>query len=386
MNKYKKIIWCYVSPKKKNPDTLYLTKKDINHLFRIYQKYNLESESIDDVKIEYIADRDHLIRYVIKELDILLKIGGTFTLLSTYTSAHAIFIRSKSQIKYEFSVATNGRYYLKKQEKVGHKYFLKYKKECKTLPEGDTIERWSFGIITDGRKNEQVERLVESIIQLDIPYYEIILCGPFCIENFKNHPVIILDDVILDKDIRAPITRKKNKIANKSKYNNLCIMHDRYKFPEDWYKNMKMYGNYFDLLVQPNIGAKGGRIVDWIEYNGMPSKIFFNHTGLLRYSKWSSTWYVPGGFLIIKNNLYKNTLLDYNLFWDELEDVQFSQIGNLKGWFCYIDTNNKVYSFSDRLSEISLNKYLFPNKFKLIFRTMTTLIKQLIVHNFNKKS
>ena len=109
-----KAIWAYKISKDRQADTLYLSNKDINHLSRVYNKYSIKPESLIEVRVDYLLDRHSLIRYIIKELDILLKKGGRFIINSTYTARHANFIRSKSQIKYEFSTSTNGRYILEK--------------------------------------------------------------------------------------------------------------------------------------------------------------------------------------------------------------------------------------------------------------------------------
>jgi hypothetical protein len=281
----KKVIWSYKKPKIEEKDTLYLDTKDINHLIRVHNKYNLQPESFDEVYVNFLADREYLIRFIIKELDILLKIGGRFIIKSTYSAAHANYIRSKSQIKNEFSLSTNGRYSLISQNIKNDILKLEYIKKEPTLGYSDSINKWSFGIITNGKKNEQVCRLVDSIIKQNIPNYEIIICGPFQNNSYKNIPITILDDVVLKDDIRAPITIKKNNIAKVAKYENLMIMHDRYLLPDDWFIKMKQYGNFFDLITMLNIGPNGGRVTnDWNKYVGKPSAIhlvFLLYTELL---------------------------------------------------------------------------------------------------------
>ena len=112
---FKKIIWSN-SKQKSEKDTLYLSRKDINHLERIWTKYKIIPQSIDEVQINFIVDRHKLIRFIIKELDILLVVGGKFLITSTHNSFHGNFIRSLDQIKYEFSVSTNGRYNMLEQK------------------------------------------------------------------------------------------------------------------------------------------------------------------------------------------------------------------------------------------------------------------------------
>ena len=209
----KKVIWKTKNKLKQDKSIFYLSKKDINHLDRIYTKYNLQPESFDEVQIDYLCDREYLIRYIIKELDILLKVGGKFIINSTFTSYHGLYLRSKSQIKYEFSVATSGRYGLTLQDIQDNKLKLEYTKGNNTLLFDDCIKKWSFGIITNGQKNAQVCKLIDSIKNQNIPNYEILICGYFDYKNSDNLPIVSIDDVLLIDDIRAPITLKKNKIA-----------------------------------------------------------------------------------------------------------------------------------------------------------------------------
>ncbi len=196
-----------------------------------------------------------------------------------------------------------------KQEIKARRNFLVYIKRQNTLLQSDSIDKWSFGIITNGKKKNQVEDLIESIVLQNIPNYEIIICGTFKSDKF---PVILLDDVKIENEIRGPITIKKNKIVERAKYENLILMHDRYLLPNDWFQRMKNYGNYFDILAIPNIGPNGGRVNDWGEHNGKPSQIYNEKSNILPYDTWSDGWYSQGGLLVIKKNLYNLIKLSFN--------------------------------------------------------------------------
>jgi hypothetical protein len=374
---FKKIIWSNSKQKSEN-DILYLSIDDINHLERIWTKYKITPQSIDEVHINFLADRNKLIRFIIKELDILLVLGGKFLINSTHSNFHGNFIRSLDQIKYEFSVSTNGRYNMLKQEIKARRNFLVYIKRKNTLLQSDSIDKWSFGIITNGKKKNQVEDLIESIVLQKIPNYEIIICGDFKSDKF---PVILLDDVKIENEIRGPITIKKNKIVQRAKYENLILMHDRYLLPNDWFQRMKNYGNYFDLLAIPNIGLKGGRVNDWGEHKGKPSQIYRETSYILPYNTWSDGWYSQGGLLVIKKNLYNLIKLDNRLFWGELEDIQFSQLANLNGLFYYIDVQNKIFTFSERLIEFKeINKLSYFKKHVYYY---IVKIKNMALHYLN---
>jgi hypothetical protein len=383
---YKKVVWSHYQPKVREKDVLYLTKSDVNHLVRIYKRYNINPESVPVVEIRFLTDRDKLLRFIIKELDILLIEGGKFVIQSTYSADHGKFIRSLDQIKHEFSISTNYRYKNIVVEKVDTSVITSYKKIKKILPVDDTINRWTFGIVTDGNKSERVAALIDSITKLKIPSYEIIICGRYD-QNTKSNELRILDDVVNVDDIRVPICRKKNKIALAASYNNLIIVHDRYLFPSDWYVNMVSYGNYYELLSMPNIGPNKGRVSDWNVFSCHPSGTVRNDLVLPEYSSWSPWWYSQGGVLIIKKNLFVDNLLDERLHWGELEDVQWSQIGSLQGWLYYFDINNKLFTNSLRLPESktsTLKIFYLAKLSRAFFLSSLQLIKNIFNYFINK--
>ncbi|KXK07440.1 MAG: hypothetical protein UZ21_OP11001001064 [Microgenomates bacterium OLB22] len=53
------------------------------------------------------------------------------------------------------------------------------KKNTSTAIPGDSIQKWTFGIITNGVRLDLIEEIITSIKQQKIPYYEIIICGNY---------------------------------------------------------------------------------------------------------------------------------------------------------------------------------------------------------------
>ena len=149
-------------------------------------------------------------------------------------------------------------------------------------------------------------------------------------------------------NIRAPTPAKKNKIIKEAKYNNLCILHDRFTLPESWYSNFKRYGNYFDALCLPTIDLHGNRFrVDWMNFN-YPVTQIKKQNRALEYNRWTPEVIIQGGILIVKRSLILDFMLDERLHWDELEDMQFSKQVYLGGALINVDVNNFVYSESVR--------------------------------------
>ncbi len=343
-NQYKKAIWSYTQ---QEDNDLCLDKHDVNHLHQIYRKYKVTPETLEKVAVEFIIQRERLSRFIIKELDILLIVGGVFEVTIVNSKSHSNYFCSRDQVKYEFSMATNGRYKLVNVIELDGSKVLKlcYKKCEATLQQGDKISNWSFGIISDGRKNDKVTSLIRSILEQKIPNLEVIICGPYPIpDELSDIDIIVLDDVLLKEDLRAPTPAKKNKIVKAAKYNNLCILHDRFILPKKWYNNFERYGNYFDVLCMPTIDLHGNRFrVDWMEFN-YPITQIKKQNRSLEYSKWTPEIIIQGGILVAKRNIILEFMFDERLHWEELEDMQLSKQAYLAGAFINVDVNNFVYS------------------------------------------
>ena len=345
-NQYKKAIW---SQRRPDGGELGLDASDVNHLQQIYKKYEIIPETLSCVSVEFLLQRETLSRFIIKELDILLAVEGIFEIIIVNSRSHSNFFRSRDQVKYEFSLSTNGRYKLLDADQQENSGVLKlrYKKCLATLEASDEITSWSFGVISDGRKNDFITRLINSIINQKIPNFEIIICGPYVIpKELIGTNIILLNDVKLKQDIRPPTPAKKNKIIERAKYNNLCIMHDRFSLPDNWFSNFKYYGNYFDILCLPTIDTHGNRFrVDWMSFNYPVTQIKKQNKSL-KYCKWSHDAIIQGGIIIAKKNLISKFMFDERLHWEELEDMQISKQSYLEGVFINIDVNNYVYSES----------------------------------------
>jgi hypothetical protein len=375
---FEKIRWTYFTDK--DSEVLNLDYKDLNIEERIYNKYHIEPESAAVVSIELILQHENLTRYAIKELDILLKVGGTFQVVLVDNSAHSSYLLSRDQVKYEFAVATNGRYILTAIEENAPFITLNYRKNKATLPEDDFVECWTFGIITNGKKLDSLNELIASIHELNIPNYEIIICGPYPQEQSIDYKYVsILEDVTLESDIRFPVSTKKNKIIHAAKYNNLCVVHDRFHFPTTWFTQMKAYGNFFDYLCLPTVDNAGNRFqVDWMKFC-YPLTKRLNRNPSLKYSQWHPDVIIQGGIITGKKHLIKKYCLDERLHWGEMEDIQFSKQAYLDGCLFYIDSQNHVISKS--VNHKPVNNYSVLSWVKTTLMWYLHIVKLYFVYN-----
>ena len=348
---YERMLWSY-KPKEQQPGLLCLDERDLDHLVRIHNRYAVEPESVNEVTVEFLVDREPLIRYLIKESDLLLRPSGHLNILASHVESHGVEVRSIGQIMYEVSVSTNGRYVLESKAIDGQVCRLRYRKARRVLEDDDRISRWSFGIISDGRNVAGVQRLIDSIAAQGIDEYEILVCGPPLDGAVSRGNVDMLPDVCQTDDIRAPICAKKNRIIRQSRYNNLCVMHDHFELPAGWYERMQRYGNYFELLNMRNQSSRGARVIEGAEFRGRPGEVFGRRVGLLPLGQWSKDYFPGGGVIIAKKHLTAGFLFDERLHWGEMEDVQLAQMAYLQGLFCYFDPDNFIVTFSLRHKEM----------------------------------
>ena len=370
----KKIYWNLKEKKSKDDDSLFLNKSDINFHQRVYNKYNLKPESFDEFYLNHVLDKHKLIRHILKEVDILLKPSGYLEIKITNNDDHLSLVRSKSQILHEVNISSFNNFRLKSEVKHRRFTVLRYVKSQSILNKDDSNEKWSFGIITNGKNKYQLQNLIYSIKRQNIPSHEILISGPNISLEFIDKNV---GDVILLDDIRFPINQKKNKIIENCKYQNICILHDRYLLPDNWYNKFKIYGNLFEFLTMPTYNKnKSKRYNDWVFYPSFPSSNLIKIHGQKPYQFWSTEWFIQGGAIIAKKKiLEKEKLLD--LYWNELEDVSYSKIMNLKGYLCHLDVNNYLITDSSRLIGSNFKKNLIS--FEFLKWTKRALLKYLNV-------
>jgi len=221
------------------------------------------------------------------------------------------------------------------------------------MTQKDNINSWTFGIITNGKKKEQLSKIIESIRAQKIPHYEIIICGTY----FGPFAKDIVYIPFSEKDDKGWITKKKNIICENAKYENIVVVHDRIFFNLGWYKGMQKYGNDFDVL-SCKITYAGERAYDWLTqiypYDDIRSTWYLG--GMLNYDDNDPEVYIDGGLIILKKNAWRKAKWDERLFWNEREDCKLSMDQHRAG--LRIEFNKysscKTLSFNHPLSKLVL--------------------------------
>lgn len=354
--------------KKRDYDGIVLNENDFHpcHPFFVMHP-EIQPESVDHIIIKGIFERCKYKRAVLRYCDYMLAKGGVLEIY--FYNVHfenPLYVRSRNDWQYELSLVFGARALLIEQRKSDEDGFFKYKKQAPFLPIDDTIGRWTFGIVSSGRLNQNVISMIRQIESLNIPEYEIIVCGPSPANEIPQS-VRVLDDSHLYPDLRIPISKKKNYIIDEAKYNNIALFHDRFMIPDTWYKNMKKHGNYFDLYVCNVLDEEthSNSMGDWVFHYPNPfplslKDILFSHSAKMSKDKWNENTYIPGGFFIFKKHF--GIKLNPNCNWGEKEDVDFCRRAYNIGMLMVFDPGNTVYCSVVRTKTIK-GKFVRIHKF-----------------------
>ncbi len=201
---------------------------------------------------------------------------------------------------------------------------------------------FTFGIITDGKNDEFIRLIIQSIENNHIPVYEVIIVGNTKIEPGYNIKCIPFDETIKP----AWITRKKNMIARTAKYDNIVMMHDYITLAPDWYTGFLKYGSNYDWCVNKIVNTDGTRFRDYTLFtmatlvNDKENTLFYSPAdlihpyfykhGLLPYDFENTVetnvfMYISGAYYVIKRDVALKYPLDERLVHGNAEDIEYSR-------------------------------------------------------------
>lgn len=184
----------------------------------------------------------------------------------------------------------------------------------------------SFGILTYPGNEEEAKKVVTSIENQNVKFYEIIIIGGSNIYKNSNLKHIEFDESIK----KSWITKKRNIFFEEAKYEILVCMHDYLTLDLDWYKGLIRYGDKFDILSNKIIKKNGQRHYDWNlsrhNRNRFDKQILSTNQKLLPYSvsHLSNYMYISGAFIILKEHVANKYKFNESLAWQQGEDVEWS--------------------------------------------------------------
>lgn len=191
--------------------------------------------------------------------------------------------------------------------------------------------KFTFGIITADTSNNQLKDVIQSIIEQNIPIFEIIIIGGIDQEYFYDSPIRHFEF----EEVSKPwITKKKNLITQHALYENIVYLHDYVILCKGWYQGwleMKDFSVANNIILnQDNSRFRDLTLVPWeLKFpNSFP--IFISDQKYLipykeKYLKKFNRWiYFSGAYFVAKKEVMLKEPLDEKLFWGDGEDIEWA--------------------------------------------------------------
>ena len=208
--------------------------------------------------------------------------------------------------------------------------------------------KFSFGIITDGKSDENLERVINSIRSQEINDYEIIIIG-----NSKLEGDVIKKISFNESQKSKWITKKKNLITKEAKYENVVYLHDYVVFGENWYKGFLDFGDDWSVCMNVIKNKSGSRFRDWCLWFHDAADILpetkTTKQSLLPYdvTDLSEIMYISGTYWVAKKHVMEEFPLNESLAWGQGEDVEWSK--RVRGKYPFsMNTNSSVQFLKDK--------------------------------------
>lgn len=201
-------------------------------------------------------------------------------------------------------------------------------------------DKWTFGIVSTNIDVESIDkeshlvRAIESIknLNIDESKYEIIVVGSNSANrDFDRGNIIFIN---FNENVKPKwITKKKNIIIDRAKFDNIIIIHDYVSFDKDWYNGFLEFDTEWDVSMCKIYNKDGIRWRDWVLWwcGEAPYRIEFNNVLLppnrLLYDDYRfvhNDMYINGTVIIGKKKYLINNKLDENLVWGQGEDCEWS--------------------------------------------------------------
>ena len=329
-------------------------KGRINNLY--HPTATFELESFDCVEISDCLDEQtaRFLPIFLKEVFALVKKGGQLKIYydSSVTGLKPAILETTLWWLFR------RQYTIIKHESKERIYCLTIKKEKSTFKKENSIDHWSFGMVTNGVRRDFIEKSIQSVRDLKIPHYEIIICGYY--PEIKGKDIRYIE--FRERDDKGWVTRKKNLIAENAKYINLCIFHDRMVFNKNWYRGMREYGNSFEVLSCVQQLENKKRVGDWLSAN-----VPFEDPGLayrveeIDYRDWDKYVFISGQLLIIKKYVWEDVHWNETLYWKEGEDIEYSYRLTERGYLPRFNPFSSCLSLSWGHSQLPKRMFLGEN-------------------------
>lgn len=183
-------------------------------------------------------------------------------------------------------------------------------------------QRWTFAIITQGKRRDNVIRFLQSVRQHATAIdHELLICGP-ADEAYAPFKVTYLDREY--RDHYAEIALKKNDIADRASCANLLIAHDRYVLNDDFFSGFAKYGYDFDFITIKQWYESGEEFPAYCAMSS-PDLVWSPPVHCTDINRLRPLQFLNGGLFIAKTETLRDLRMNPLLFWQQAEDVELTK-------------------------------------------------------------
>lgn len=338
-----------------------------DNLYRLESKFGVEC--FDYLYAKGIINQSKYYRILLYEWFLVVKKGG-YIILEFEENEILDVVNLKKEIA---SLVLYRNAYCIIEESIQNKNkAIIIKKTASIQRDANEINQWSFGVVTNGKRKEYLEKTITSIRALNIPEYEIIFCGTYHGEVDNDIRYISFTE----HDDKGWITKKKNLICQHAKYTNIVVVHDRINFDKCWFEGVKKWGNYFDVLGGPiAYPTEGVTQVNWdtMGFRSTPEmlKKASAVSAALDPSDWDQYAIIGGPVIILKKYIWELEKWKETLFWGEWEDVELSHRQSDSGILLRF---NPYAKFISEIMTVPLVKIYYEKDSKHLGRLQANLV------------
>jgi len=175
---------------------------------------------------------------------------------------------------------------------------------------------YTFGIITNGKRAEKLSNEVGSILRLNIPKFEILVCG--IMPSLCLMPSVQFIEA-REAAAEGRLGYLRNQLAKFANYDHLIIADDDMLFAPDFYQGLLKFGEDYEVQCCRLLNPDGTRNWDWVTKGGKRGHC------LIEYWEDDPYIYVSGGRIIMKRFVFDKVQWNDQLGFNQEEDIDFSQ-------------------------------------------------------------
>jgi hypothetical protein len=189
-------------------------------------------------------------------------------------------------------------------------------------------KRWSFVVLAQGDRTSNVVNFLKSIEAASSKNeYEVLISGPEQ-KEFEEFSVRYLQGTY--STALAEVSKKKRDAIEACRFNNVCILHDRYVLHKDFFLGFEKFGYDFDFVAVRQ-AYETGDVFPFYCATADTRFIWSTPIKCQDFNRVRDSQYVNGGFMVFKRESVRSIGFNPLLLWGQAEDVELSRFFFLHG-------------------------------------------------------